>query len=438
FILYFMASLDTTLAALALAVLPIMVYATFLFRRKVRDAYRETRRQVARLNAFLQEHVTGMDIVQMFNRQKEELRRFDSVNEDHRRVQIKTIFYFALFWPSVDIIASLALGLVIWFGGLRALAGPLTLGVLVAFIQYVRQFFEPIRNLSDQYNTLQSAMAASERIFGVLDLDIALPEDDDPVPLTGVEGRIEFQNVWFSYDEPKDGSEPTWVLKDVSFIVNPGQTVALVGATGSGKTTIISLLLRFYDIQKGSIMIDGVDIRKYRMQDLRRHLGLVLQDVFLFSGSISRNVALGQPGIDTERMWEAAREVGADKMISKLPDGFEQDIRERGAALSHGQRQMLAFVRALLYNPEILVLDEATSSVDTETEHLIQRALGRLMKGRTTVAVAHRLSTIRNAHRILVVHHGEIRERGTHRELMLQEGLYRRLYDLQYREQEAA
>ncbi len=438
FILYFMASLDTTLAALALAVLPIMVYATFLFRRKVRDAYRETRRQVARLNAFLQEHVTGMDIVQVFNRQKEELRRFDSVNEDHRRVQIKTIFYFALFWPSVDIIASLALGLVIWFGGLRALAGPLTLGVLVAFIQYVRQFFEPIRNLSDQYNTLQSAMAASERIFGVLDLDIALPEDDDPVPLTGIEGRIEFQNVWFSYDEPKDGSEPTWVLKDVSFIVNPGQTVALVGATGSGKTTIISLLLRFYDIQKGSIMIDGVDIRKYRMQDLRRHLGLVLQDVFLFSGSISRNVALGQPGIDTERMWEAAREVGADKMISKLPDGFEQDIRERGASLSHGQRQMLAFVRALLYNPEILVLDEATSSVDTETEHLIQRALGRLMKGRTTVVVAHRLSTVRNAHRILVVHHGEIRERGTHRELMLQEGLYRRLYDLQYREQEAA
>jgi len=265
-----------------------------------------------------------------------------------------------------------------------------------------------------------------------------LPEDDDPVPITGVEGHIEFRNVWFSYDEPKDDLEPNWVLKDVSFVVNSGQTVALVGATGSGKTTIISLLLRFYDIQRGSILIDGVDITKYRINDLRRHLGLVLQDVFLFSGSVSRNVALGQPDIDEDRIWEAVREVGADKMIKKLPGGLDQDIRERGAALSYGQRQMLAFVRALLYNPEILLLDEATSSVDTETEHLIQRALGRLMKGRTTLAVAHRLSTIRNAHQILVVHHGEIRERGTHRELMLEAGLYRRLYDLQYREQEAA
>lgn len=438
FILYFMFSLNVRLALLALAVLPIMVYSTFLFRKKVRVAYRETRRQVARLNAFLQEHVSGMHIVQLFNRQAEELRRFESVNADHRAVQIKTIFYFALFWPSVDIIASLALGLILWFGGLHAMAGPLSLGVLVAFIQYVRQFFEPIRNLSDQYNTLQSAMAASERIFGVLDLDIALPERDDATPLEEVEGRIEFRNVWFAYTEIEATGEPDWVLKDVSFSVAPGQTIALVGATGSGKTTIISLLLRFYDIQKGSILVDGVDIRNYRLFDLRRHLGLVLQDVFLFSGSIARNISLGNSAIDLEVMQKAAAEVGADTMINRLANGYDHNVRERGSALSHGQRQLLAFVRALLYNPAILLLDEATSSVDTETEYSIQKALGRLMRGRTTVVVAHRLSTIRNSDQILVVHHGEIRERGSHSDLMRAGGLYRRLYDLQYRDQEAA
>ena len=437
FILYFMFSLNWVLALVVLGVMPIMVYVTFLFRTKVRDQYRETRKQVARLNSFLQEHVSGMSIVQVFNREGEEMRRFSGINDDHRAAQVKTIFYFALFWPAVDIIGSIALGLVIWFGGLRAMGGTLTLGVLIAFIQYTRQFFEPIRNLSDQYNTLQSAMAGAERIFGLLDEDTSIKEAEQPVSVGRLTGRIEFRNVWFTYDRVRhQDREPNWILKDVSFTVEPGQKVAIVGATGAGKTTIINTLLRFYDIERGEILVDGVDIRKMRLADLRRHVGLVLQDVFLFSGSVERNLTLENPDISREEIERAAKLVGADAFIRKLPGGYGQDVRERGASLSYGQRQLLSFVRALVYDPEILVLDEATSSVDTETEHLIEQALEALMEGRTSLVIAHRLSTIQHSDKIIVMHKGAIREQGTHQELLAIGGLYRKLYELQYKEQE--
>ena len=439
FIAYWMFALNVYLAIVTLAVMPLMIYATFLFRRKVSEQYRETRKQVARLNSFLQEHITGMSIVQLFNREKEEMRRFEGINDDHRAAQIKTIFYFALFWPAVDIIASAALGAVIWFGGLRAMTGTLTLGVLVAFIQFARQFFEPIRNLSDQYNTLLSAMAGAERIFSVLDEDHALPEAEEPVRLTTLKGRIEFKNVWFTYDaSPREGAEPNWVLRDVSFVAEPGQSIAIVGATGAGKSTIINLLLRFYDIQRGQILIDGVDILQFKLADLRRRIGLVLQDVFLFSGSVEQNISLGDPDVTPEQVRAAAKLVGAHRFIERLPQGYDQDVRERGSSLSHGQRQLLSFVRALVYQPQILVLDEATSSVDTETEHVIQTALSRLMENRTSVIIAHRLSTIQHADQILVMHKGQVRESGNHQQLLARDGLYRRLYELQYREQEQA
>ena len=443
FIAYFMFSLNWILALVTLAVMPLMIWATFVFRRKVSEQYRETRKQVARLNSFMQEHVTGMSIVQLFNREREEARRFRGINDDHRNAQVKTIFYFALFWPSVEIIASVALGLVIWFGGLRAMSGVLTLGVLVAFIQYARQFFEPIRNLSDQYNTLLSAMAGAERIFGVLDKDHSFKETEQPVQIEKLEGKIEFKNVWFTYDRvtpeeaKSDGKDVNWILRDVSFVAEPGESTAIVGATGAGKTTIINLLLRFYEIQRGQILVDGVDINDYALRDLRRHIGLVLQDVFLFSGSVERNLTLDNPDVSPERVREAARLIGADAFIEKLPEGYQQDVRERGASLSHGQRQLLSFVRALVYDPAVLVLDEATSSVDTESEYLIQEALETLMHGRTSVVIAHRLSTIQHADQILVMHRGEIRERGTHQALLAEGGLYRKLYELQYKEQEA-
>ena len=437
FITAFMFSLNWVLALVTLGVMPLMLWVTFWFKRKVRTQYRETRKQVARLNSFLQEHVTGMSIVQLFNREQEEMRRFGAINDEHRIAQIKTIFYFALFWPAVDIIASTAIGLVLWVGGVRAMSGVLTVGVLIAFVQYARQFFEPIRNLSDQYNTLQSAMAGAERIFGLLDEDHALKEREEPVAVERLRGRIEFHNVWFSYDDmPEDGQEPNWVLRDVSFTIEPGQSTAIVGATGGGKTTIISLLMRFYDIQKGQILIDGIDLCDYTLHDLRQHIGLVLQDVFLFSGSVERNLTLEDPDVTLAQVKEAAALIGADRFIERLPGGYQQDVRERGASLSHGQRQLLSFVRVLVYDPEVLVLDEATSSVDTETEHAIQQALEKLLEGRTSLIIAHRLSTVRHADQILVMHKGCLRERGTHDELLARDGLYRKLYELQYKEQE--
>ncbi len=438
FIAYFMFSLNVRLALVTLAVMPLMFWATMTFRNRVRVVYRETREQVSRLNSFLQEHVTGMRVVQLFNREAEELKRFRAINDAHRVAQVKGIFYYALFFPAVDLIASLALGLVIWFGGTEAMRAALSLGTLIAFIQYVRRFFEPIRDLSDQYNTLQAAMAAGERVFDVLDHDEALPVPAVPRSLDGCQGRIEFEHVWFAYESLPDSDEPNWVLRDVSFTVEPGQTVALVGATGSGKTTIINLLLRFYDVQRGEIRVDGVPIRELALDALRSHIGLVLQDVFLFSGTLADNITLGDPAKDIGDVERAIALVGADRFIEVLPDGLAHEIGERGVTLSHGQRQLVSFIRALVYDPAIIVLDEATSSVDTETEELVQTALGTLMEGRSALVVAHRLSTIQDAAQILVMHKGAIRERGTHQDLLALGGLYRTLYELQYADQERA
>lgn len=436
FIAAFMFSLNWVLAIVTLCVMPLMLMVTIWFKRNVRDQYRTVRLQVARLNSFLQEHVTGMRIVQLFGREKEEMKRFEAINDKHRTAQLKTVFFHSLFWPAVDIIASTAIGLLVWSGGISALVGGLTVGVLIAFVQYCGQFFEPIRNLSEQFNTLQSAMAGAERIFNILDKDHTLPDAAKQTTVERLDGDIEFKNVWFAYNELENG-EPNWVLRDVSFTVKRGQTAAIVGATGSGKTTIISLLMRFYDIQKGQIFLDGQDIRSYRLQFLRWRIGLVLQDVFLFSGSVARNVALGHPDISLEQVQRSARMIGANEFIERLPNGYDQDVRERGASLSHGQRQLLSFVRVLAHDPDVLVLDEATSSIDTETEHTIQRALHTLLEGRTSLIVAHRLSTVRTADVILVLHKGLLREKGTHEDLLLANGLYRRLYELQYREQES-
>lgn len=435
FIAYFMFILDWRLALVALAMMPVMFWATMKFRAAVREAFRDTRTQVARLNAFLQEHITGMQVVQIFNREKKELERFEEINDAHRAAQVRAIFHFAIFFPVVDLIASIALGLVIWFGGVQAMSGTLTIGVLIAFIQYVRQFFEPIRNLSDQYNTLQSAMAAGERVFDLLDHDESLSEASEPAAV-GPFQKIEFRNVWFAYGNHEDTGEPNWVLRDVSFIAEPGKTVALVGATGSGKSTIINLLLRFYEIEKGEILIDDVPITQYRIADLRDRIGLVLQDVFLFSGSLLDNITLWNPEKRIEDVDQAVALVGADRFIKRLPDGLDHRIGERGVTLSQGQRQLISFIRALVYDPSIIVLDEATANVDTETEEMVQHALEALRRDRTAVVVAHRLSTIQHADQILVMHKGVLREKGTHQQLLAQGGLYRKLYELQYAEQE--
>lgn len=437
FIAAFMFSLNWILALVTLCVMPFMLLVTLWFKRNVRGQYRETRKQVARLNSFMQEHVTGMLIVQLFGREKEEMERFEKINDEHQTAQLKTVFYHSLFWPAVDIIASTAVGFVLWTGGVSAIGGALTVGVLIAFIQYCRQFFEPIRNLSEQFNTLQGAMAGAERIFDVLDNDQSLPDVDAQDPPQRFEGDIVFDNVWFAYKNLDDGT-PDWVLQGVSFTIKRGQNAAIVGATGSGKTTIISLLMRFYDIQKGQILLDGKDIRSLRLKYLRWRIGLVLQDVFLFSGSIYRNISLGNPDISLDQVKQAANTIGADQFIEQLPKQYHHDVRERGVSLSHGQRQLLSFVRVLAHDPDILVLDEATSSIDTETEHIIQHALERILQGRTSLVVAHRLSTIRHSDTILVLHKGLLREQGTHDELVAAGGLYQTLYELQYREQETA
>lgn len=431
FILYFMFSMSWELTLVTISVLPFLFYITFWFKRKVRISFLNVRDQLARLNSFIQEHINGIEVVKLFNREEKEIKRFEKINKAHQDAYIKTIFYFSIFWPFVEVTASFAMALIVWYGGGRALMGGVTFGILLAFIQYARQFFQPIQGLSEKFNTLQSALASSERIFDLLDVENEIIESLNPKTIQNPKGEIEFENVWFRYNKDSD-----YILKNVSFIAKPGESIAIVGATGAGKTTIISLLLRFYDIEKGAIKIDGINIKDLSFKDLRSNFGLVLQDNALFSGSIYNNITLNNSKISKEEVIKAARQVEAHKFIEKLPGEYDFILRERGASLSMGQRQLISFVRALVYKPHILILDEATSSVDSETEALVTKASEEMMKGRTSIVVAHRLSTIKGADRILVMHRGEIRESGTHNELLKKEdGIYKKLYELQYKEQ---
>lgn len=430
FIFIFMFSMSWQLTLVTLAVIPFLFYATFLFRRKVREQYRSVRTHLARLNSYMQEHVTGMNVVQMFAKEKKELEKFASINDDFKIANIKSVFYYAIFFPFVELLSAISISLVIWYASGEIIQGFLTFGILTAFLQYIEMFWRPVRDLSEKYDILQRAMAASERIFNLLDDETMIKNPDQPVLLNKIRGEIEFNKVWFAYNPGE------YVLKNVSFKINPGETVAIVGATGAGKTSIVNILTRFYDIEKGSITLDGIDIRNLHKRDLRRYISMVLQDVFLFSGTIKSNISLGNDEISDEQIINAARTVGADKFIMNLPNKFDEEVKEKGATLSVGQRQLISFARALAYNPQILILDEATSSVDTETEQLIQNAIEKLLVGRTSIVIAHRLSTIQNADKILVMHKGELKETGTHQELLAKRGIYYRLYELQYKDQE--
>jgi len=429
-ILVFMFFMNFQLSLVTLSVLPVLIYGTFLFRRKVRDRYRDVRLHLARLNSYMQEHVTGMSAVQIFHREKEGFKKFSGINDDYRVANIKSIFYYAIFFPSVELVSAVAIGLIIWYGGGEVIRGASTIGVLFAFIQFTEMFFRPIRDLSEKYNILQTAMASSERIFKLLDNETFVKNPESAVKLEKVKGQIDFKNVWFAYNEDD------FVLKDISFSIKPGVTVAIVGHTGAGKTSIINILTRFYDINKGKIYIDGIDIETVDKKDLREHISIVHQDVFLFSGNIESNINLDGEKISREKVIEAAKIVGADEFIMALPNNYDQEVKERGATLSVGQKQLISFARALAFDPKILILDEATSSVDTEAEQLIQRAIEKLLVGRTAIVIAHRLSTIQNADKIIVLHKGEIRETGNHQELLAKHGIYYKLYELQYKDQE--
>jgi ATP-binding cassette, subfamily B, multidrug efflux pump len=456
-ILFIMLGMSWWLALITFAVLPLIFWATMVFRKSVRDSYRRIRTAIARINAYLQEHVTGMMVLQLFNREKRAYSSFDRVNASHMDAFKDAIMAYALYYPVVEILSSVAIAMVIWFGGMGVLRGAVTLGVLVAFMQYAQRFFRPIQDLSDKYNILQSAMASSERVFKLLDTPIEITSPEQPREAVGA-GRIEFDHVWFAYrkveaadedgqpiaassnghpsDETLKVGHYDWILRDVSFTIEPGETVAIVGHTGAGKTTIISLLMRFYDIQKGAIRLDGVDIRTMELNDLRRRFGVVLQDPFLFTGTIEDNIRLGSSWITDEQIETAAENVNVADFVRSLPEGFKAPVLERGSTMSTGQKQLISFARALAHDPKILVLDEATSSVDTETEIRVREALTRMVEGRTSVIIAHRLSTIQRADKIIVMHKGHVREIGSHQQLLAQRGIYWKLYQLQYKDQE--
>jgi ATP-binding cassette, subfamily B, multidrug efflux pump len=426
-----MLAIDWRLALVTFSVIPLVWLTAAVFRRRVREAFRDIRLRLARLNAYLQERLTGMRVVQLFGREDASAGRFAELNRDHLAAHLRSITVYAVFFPMVELLTSIAMALLLWYGGLRVLDGTLTVGVLAAFIQYTRRFFQPLQDLSEKVNLLQSAMASSERVFALLDEPVTVREPATPRQLARpVRGEVRFEGVWFRYSP-----EGPWVLRDITFTASPGRTIALVGHTGAGKTTIVSLLLRFYDPERGRITVDGVDIRELPTANLRSLIGFVQQDLFLFTGDILHNLSLDAP-ITADQAHEAARRVGADRFIERLPQTYAHRLGERGRNLSVGERQLLSFARALALDPAILVLDEATSSVDAEAEAQIQAAIAELMAGRTSLVVAHRLSTILHADEILVMHHGEIRERGSHRDLLAAGGIYQRLYQLQLRGQE--
>jgi ATP-binding cassette subfamily B multidrug efflux pump len=422
--------LNIKLALLIFSILPVLLVITFYFRKKMREAFRLVRTRLARINAFLQEALSGMSIIQLFNRQERTRKRFDTLNLDHMDAYLQTIFYYALFFPLIELIGTIALAIILWYGGLSVMEGTLTFGVLVAFIQYVEKFFKPISDLSEKYNVFQAAAASSERIFRLLDMKDIIPDTPAPTWRDRIEGRVSFRHVHFAYNQ----DEP--VLRGIDFEVEPGEKIAIVGSTGAGKTTIINLLARFYDPQEGEIMIDGMNIRNFDKKWLRQNIGTALQDVFIFSGTVKSNIALGEDNPGMGKITEAAEAIEADEFIERLPGGYDHELTERGSTLSAGQRQLLSFARVMYKNPRILVLDEATSSVDSHTEYLIQKALERLIAGRTSLIIAHRLSTIRYVDRIIVMHHGRIAETGSHEKLLQHKGIYYNLYQLQYKDQE--
>ena len=453
-IIAIMLNMSWRLALITFAVLPVIFFATSLFRKAVRESYRRIRIAIARINAYLQEHVTGLVVLQLFNREKKSYEQFQEINRTHMDAYKDAILAHAIYYPVVEVLSATAIASVIWFGGNQVIRNAVSLGVLVAFMQYAQRFFRPIQDLSEKYNILQSAMASSERIFKLLDTPAEIVSPQRPQVPDGP-GRIEIDHVWFAYRSLAQAAEEAarkgeklataraddgydWVLRDVSFTIDPGDTVAFVGHTGAGKTTIISLLLRFYDVQKGAIRIDGVDIRDMDLALLRRRYGVVLQDPFLFSGTVADNIRLGSRWIADSSIEDAAEQVNVADFIRSLPGGFSEEVKERGSTLSTGQKQLISFARALAHNPKILILDEATSSVDTETEFRVRDALTRMVEGRTSIMIAHRLSTVQRANKIIVMHKGKVREIGTHQQLLANRGIYWKLYQLQYKDQEVS
>ena len=465
-IIFIMMKMNWKLALITFAVLPLIVYATMIFRDKVRDSYRRIRTAIARINSFLQEAVSGMLVLQLFNREKRAFNKFSDINASHMEAFKDAIMAYAVYYPVVEILSAIAIASIIWWGGNDVIRGIASIGVLVAFMQYAQRFFRPIQDLSEKYNILQSAMAAGERVFKLLDTKIEVTSPAIAKQPQGP-GRIEFDHVWFAYgnkvaaEKPADSSsrlgpfdfaqgrlaeapvptqanEPDWVLRDVNFVLEPGETIAVVGHTGAGKTTLISLLMRFYEVQRGAVRIDGVDIKEMNLDELRSRFGVVLQDPFLFSGTVAGNIRLGTARIQDEDVEQAAEDVNLADFIRTLPGGFQEEVRERGSTLSTGQKQLISFARALAHNPKILILDEATSSVDTETEFRVRDALNRMVEGRTSLIIAHRLSTVQRADKIIVMHKGQVREMGSHQQLLAQRGIYYKLYQLQYKDQEVA